>query len=107
MFLVIADANRHSKWIEGYNSGQASNGLMRYEILRQAFVQHGLLDAVASGNGAMFYQQCVFSVYETEWLQTYQSCTISPRFQWSGTKCRPEIQGWSKENDYGYFGRAD
>ena len=57
MFLVIVDA--HSKWIEVYNKGQASTGLVTVCKLRQAFVQHGLPDAVVSDNGPCFTSRVV------------------------------------------------
>ncbi|XP_062519481.1 uncharacterized protein K02A2.6-like [Corticium candelabrum] len=58
MFLVIVHA--HSKWIEVYNTGQASTSLVTVCKLRQAFVQHGLPDAVVSDNEPCFTSR-VFS----------------------------------------------
>ena len=42
MFLVLVDA--HSKWMDVYNTGQASTALMTVRKLRDSFVQHGLPD---------------------------------------------------------------
>ena len=63
MFLVIVDA--HSKWIKDYNTGQACTGLVTVRRLRQAFVQHGLLDAVVLDNGPCFTSS-VFSKFMRE-----------------------------------------
>ena len=60
MFLVIVDAQ--SKWIEVYNTGQASTGSVIVRKLRQAFAQHGLPDAVFSDNGPCFTSS-VFSEF--------------------------------------------
>ena len=60
MFLVIVGA--HSKWIEVYNTGQASTGLVMVCKLRQVFVQHGLPDMVVSDNGPCFTSR-VFSEF--------------------------------------------
>ena len=56
MFLVIVGA--HSKWIEVYNTGQASTGLVIVCKLRQVFVQHGLPDTVVSDNGRVLPAEC-------------------------------------------------
>ena len=60
MFLVIVNA--HSKWIEAYNTGQASTGLVMVRKLQQDFVQHELPDTVVSDNGPCFASS-VFSEF--------------------------------------------
>ena len=60
MFLVVVDP--HSKWMEVYNTGQASTGSVMVGKLRQAFVQHGLPDVVVSDNGPCFTNR-VFSEF--------------------------------------------
>ena len=60
MFLVVVDA--HSKWMEVYNTGQASTGSVTIGKLRQAFVQHRLPDTVVSDNEPCFTSR-VFSEF--------------------------------------------
>ena len=60
MFLVVVIA--HSKWMEVYTTGQASTGSVTVGKLQQAFVQHGLPDAVVSDNGPCFTSR-VFSEF--------------------------------------------
>ena len=52
MFLILIDA--HSKWIEVYNTGKLSTAEITIRKCREAFVAHGLPDAIVSDNGPCF-----------------------------------------------------
>ena len=52
MFLISIDA--HSKWIEVYNTGKLSTAEITIRKCREAFVAHGLPDAIVSDNGPCF-----------------------------------------------------
>ena len=78
MFLVIVDA--HSKWIEVYNTGQASTGLVTVYKLRQAFVQHELPDAVVLDNGHCFTSRVFSEFMRQNGIQHIKVAPYHPAF---------------------------